>query len=216
MFTEFFKDNFNDNTRKDSFDYLVTNTLGKPKFGQEKMMEISAMDFESTFNKNILPSMIYTFKYETKAKETIGKTQFIDYVPIILCVTNEDKYITGINFNFLPNNVRAAFLDIIYNAYEDFYVNKLSDAIGKGSAVLNEEFASFLIKEDTRTAFFKLMESKLNYPINSAWRKYDKTKIKNPRLIEFDMWKYIPCLVFKDAIRGAGLVEVQQEIIANK
>jgi hypothetical protein len=45
---------------------------------------------------------------------------------------------------------------------------------------------------------------------------YDKSKIRNPRMIEFDVWKYIPCLVFKDAIRGANLVDIQREIIANK
>lgn len=216
MFSEFFKNNFNDNTKANAFDYLVTNTLGKPKFGQDKLVELPGMDFESTFNKHMLPSMIYTFKYETKSKDTIGKVNFIDYVPVILCVTNEDKYITGINFNFLPNDVRAEFLDIIYNAYQEFYVNKLSSAVEKGIAILNEEFANFLIKEDTRQSFFKLMESKLKYPISSAYRKYNKTKIKNQRLIEFDMWKYIPCLVFVDAVRGAGLVEIQQEIIANK
>ena len=210
MFVEFFKDNFKD-TKEYAFEYLVTNTLGSPKFGQEKLVELPGMDFESTFNKHMLPSMIYTFKYETKSKDVIGKANFIDYVPVILCVTNEDKYITGINFNFLPNNVRAEFLDIIYNAYKEFYVDKLSSAVEKGTAILNEEFAKFLIKEDTRQSF-----SKLKYPISSAYRKYDKTKIKNPRLIEFDMWKFIPSLVFVDAVRGAGLVEIQQEIIANK
>lgn len=215
MFVEFFNKNFKD-TKDLAFDYLVTNTLGSPKFGQDKLVELPGMDFESTFNKHMLPSMIYTFKYETKSKETIGKAKFIDYVPVMLCVTNEDKFVTGINFNFLPNNVRAEFLDIIYNAYKDFYVNKLSDAVEKNNAILNEEFANFLIKEDTRQSLFKLLESKLKYPILSAYRKYDKSKIKNQRLIEFDMWKYIPSLVFVDAVRGAGLVEIQQEIITNK
>ena len=215
MFVEFFNNNFKD-TKDLAFDYLVTNTLGSPKFGQEKLVELPGIDFESTFNKHMLPSMIYTFKYETKSKDSIGKANFIDYVPVILCVTNEDKFITGINFNFLPNDVRAEFLDLIYNAYKEFYSETLSDAVKKNKAVLNEEFASFLIKEDTRQSFFKLMESKLKYPITTAYRKYDKTKIKNPRMIEFDMWKYIPSLVFVDAVRGAGLVEIQQEIIANK
>jgi hypothetical protein len=30
------------------------------------------------------------------------------------------------------------------------------------------------------------------------------------------MWKYIPLLVSNDSVRGAGLVEIQKEIIANK
>lgn len=214
LFNDFYNKNFNDETKKLSFDYLVTNTLGQPKFGREKLVELTGMDFESTFNKTLIPSMIYTFKYETKAKDEIGKAKFIDYVPVILCVTNQDGYVTGINFNFLPNDIRANFLDIIFEAYKDFYTNKLSDAVSNGTAVLNEEFASFLINEETRTAFLKLMEGKLGYPISTAWRKYSLSNIKNPRLIEFDMWKYIPCLVFNDAVRGAGLIEIQKEIVS--
>ena len=108
------------------------------------------------------------------------------------------------------------FKDELFDAYKDFYTNMLSDAVTNGTSTFNKEFASFLIDEKTRQAFFKLMESKIGYPISAAYRKYNKEYIKNPRLVEFDVWKYIPCLVFKDAVRGVNLVDFQREIITNK
>lgn len=216
MFVSEYKKFKSNGASDDAFKYLVENTLVNPKYGQDKSGEITAMNFEKDFIADFLPSMVYTFMYETKTKETIGKASFIDYVPVLLCFTNRDGFISGINFNFLPNNIRAEFLDKIYNAYKEFYTDTLSDAITSLESVYNKEFASFLIDDTTRQAFLTLMDKQLDYPISSAYRRYNKSLIKNPRMIEFDNWKYIPHLVFKDAIRGAGLVEVQREIITNK
>lgn len=215
MFKKYFENSFAES--KDlATKVLVDYTLGTPKYGADKSVELTAMDFEKDFITDFLPSMIYTFMYEKKDVEAIGKTTFIDRVPLLLCCTNKNGYLTGINFNFIPNDVRAAFLDEIYFAYKDFYQNTLSDAVTSGTSTFNSELASFLIDDETRKAFFKLMDAKLSFPISSAYRMYDKSKIRNPRMIEFDVWKYIPCLVFKDAIRGANLVDIQREIIANK
>ena len=213
MFTEFFKSSFNDANKDMAFTNLVTNTLAKPKYNDDKLTEITGMNFESKFNKDFIPSMIYTFQYETKKKDKINKVSFIDYVPLVLCFTSDTKYITGLNFNLIPNSTRAELLDMIYNAYKNFYVDKLSKAVKDNTPIVNEEFASFLINEHTRTEFLKIVSEKLKYNINKTYRKYDKTKIKNARLIEFDMWKYIPMLVFDDAVRGAVLVSIQKAII---
>lgn len=215
MFKEFFKDDF-EHSSKIANKVLVDYTLGTPKYGADKTVEMTAMDFEKDLMSEFLPSMIYTFMYDSKIKETINGIEFIDRVPLLLCCTNIGGYISGINFNFLPNDIRASLLDEIYYAYEDFYTNKLSDAVTNGTSIFNKEFASFLIDEKTRQAFFKLMESKIDYPISTAYRKYNKECIKKPRLVEFDVWKYIPCLVFKDAVRGINLVDFQREIITNK
>jgi hypothetical protein len=215
MFKKYFENSFAES--KDlATKVLVDYTLGTPKYGADKSVELTAMDFEKDFITDFLPSMIYTFMYDSKIKESINGTEFIDRVPLLLCCTNVGGYISGINFNFLPNDIRASLLDEIYYAYKDFYTNTLSDAVTNGTSTFNKEFASFLIDEKTRQAFFKLMESKIGYPISAAYRKYNKEYIKNPRLVEFDVWKYIPCLVFKDAVRGVNLVDFQREIITNK
>lgn len=216
MFKELFKKSFNDSTAKQAYEYLVTNTLDKDLKSPDKLVEITAMDFESTYNKDMLPSMIYTFKYKADNNNTIGKVKFSDVIPLILCFTNENGYVTGINFNYIPNSTRADLLDIIYTAYKDFYEDKLSDALKKGTPIINKELASFLIKEETRNKFLDLLSKKLSFDVSKTYRKYDKSKIKHARLIEFDMWKYIPFLTFKDAIRGASLSDLQKQIISNK
>lgn len=216
MFKELFKDEFNAKSSKQAYEYLITNTLDKKLKSPDKLVEITGMDFESTYNKDMLPSMIYTFKYKAKNENTIGKVKFSDAIPLILCFTNENGYVTGINFNYIPNSTRADLLDIIYKAYKDFYENKLSDALKKGVAIVNNEFASFLIKEETRNKFLNLLTKKLSFDVSKTYRKYEKSKIKDARLIEFDMWKYIPFLTFKDAIRGASLSDLQKQIISNK
>lgn len=213
MFTEFFKSSFSKDNKELAFTNLVTNTLSKPKYNNDKLTELTGMNFEAVFNKDFIPSMIYTFCYETKSSDKIKNVSFIDYVPLIMCFTCDTNYITGINFNLIPNSTRAELLDVIYDAYKNFYDEKLSKALIDGTPILNEELASFLINEQTRNKFLKILSSKLKYNINKTYRKYDKSKIKNIRLIEFDMWKYIPVLVFNDAIRGASLSAVQKAII---
>lgn len=215
MFKEHFDKHFGE-TQDLAMKVLVDYTLGSPRYGADKAVELTAMDFEKDFISDFVPSMIYTFMYDKGDENIIGKAVFFDRVPLLLCCTNKDGYITGINFNFIPNDIRALFLDEIYKAYKDFYENALADAAESGTSTFNSELASFLIDDSTRKAFFNLMDAKLGYPISTAYRKYDKSKIKNPRMIEFDVWKYIPSLVFKDAVRGANLVDIQREIIANK
>ena len=216
MFKEIFKKSFNANTSKDAYTYLVTNALVDKLHSTDKLVEITGMDFESTYNKDILPSMIYTFKYKADNTNTIGKVEFSDIVPLILCFTNENGYITGLNFNYMPNSTRADLLDIIYTAYKEFYENKLSDAVKKGIAIINNEFANFLIHDETREKFLDILTDKLSFNVRQTYRKYKKSKIQDARLIEFDMWKYIPLLTFKDSIRGASLSDLQKQIISNK
>ena len=68
---------------------------------------------------------------------------------------------------------------------------------------------------DNGKGFIGLLDSKLNISISSAYRTYKASDVKNVRLLEYDEWKYIPFLVFKDAIRGASLAKVQKEMIDN-
>ena len=45
MFTEFFKSSFNDVNKDMAFTNLVTNTLAKPKYNDDKLTEITGMTF---------------------------------------------------------------------------------------------------------------------------------------------------------------------------
>lgn len=194
-----------------AMEYLVEDTLVKPVRGKSK--QFTAMDMESKFSGVVYPSMIYTFMYDTDTKERTGSLDFIDYVPCMMCMTNDATSITGLNFNLLPINVRISVLDFIYNSYKGFYTKTLSDAVVSGTAVLNEKLASFLVRDDTRNALLKYLDDMTGVKVSGAYRMYKKEHIKNIRLIEYDAWKYIPFLLFKDAVRGAGLASVQASIV---
>ena len=63
------------------------------------------------------------------------------------------------------------------------------------------------------SAFIKAIENETGLNVSGAVRTYNIKNIKKPRMIEYDAWKYVPALSFKDAIRGAGLAELQADMI---
>lgn len=192
---------------------LVRLLLVNNKRGTGKTNELTGMDMESTFNYTVLPSMIYTFLYDSPNAEKIDETNFKDHLPVILCTSFDGKYITGLNFNLIPNDVRANILDIIYNAFQNFYDDVVNDAVLKNKAVLNEKFAALLVNDKNRSEFMKILDTKLGISVSSAYRVYDIKYIRNLRLIEYDNWKYVPFLSFKDSVRGAGLAALQRKMI---
>ena len=97
-----------------AFDYLVGDLLIKEKRGSEKAKEITALDMESKSPMDFVPAMIYTFLYITgDRKEEISGKKFKDNVPVILCFSSTSSSVTGLNFNLIPNDARAAILDIV-------------------------------------------------------------------------------------------------------
>ena len=71
MFKEFFEDDF-EHSSKIATKALVDYTLGTPKYGDDKTIELTAMDFEKDLMSEFLPSMIYTFMYDSKIKESVN------------------------------------------------------------------------------------------------------------------------------------------------
>lgn len=214
MFVEFYKKASKSEYEKLAFDYLVKDKLDAIFSHDNQSQQLTAMQMESKFSTPFIPSMIYTFSYETNMKQKMGKYSFYDIVPVILCTSFDGNIITGINFNFIPTGIRAIVLDIIYEAFKSFYDNDIDKAIQQSSSVINESFAKLLMPDNGK-GFIGLLDSKLNISISSAYRTYKASDVKNVRLLEYDEWKYIPFLVFKDAIRGASLAKVQKEMIDN-
>ena len=70
-----------------------------------------------------------------------------------------------------------------------------------------------LMNEESRKKLLQVFDSLTGIKVSNAYRKYKKTAIENIRLIEYDVWDYIPSLVFTDSIRGASLAAVQKSII---
>lgn len=212
MFVELYRSVSKADYERSAFNYLVKDKLDAIFSYSNKSKQLTAMEMESSLKTAFIPSMIYTFSYETNMQDKIGKYSFYDIVPVILCTSNDGQLVTGLNFNFLPTDIRALVLDIIYNAFKTFYDKDVDKAVERGEAAINESFAQFLIP-DKGISFLNLLNNKLGIKITDAYRTYRREDIKNIRLVEFDEWKYIPFLVFKDAVRGASLAKVQKDII---
>lgn len=190
-----------------AFDYLVGDLLIKEKRGSEKAKELSALDMESKLPVDFVPAMVYTFLYISDKMETTGTKMFKDAVPVILCFTATTKTVTGLNFNLIPNDVRASILDLIVK------LTKAPIYDDSGKFKLNEPMAKLFTAQGGVAAFIKAVENETGLNVSSAVRTYNIGNIKKLRLIEYDMWKYIPALSFKDAIRGAGLADLQADMI---
>ena len=191
-----------------AFEYLVVDTLDKNLKGPSKSKQVTGLDMES-YTKDVFPSLIYTFKYNSEHIDKQGQYEFRDYVPIIFCMNVDKDYVYGINFNLLPNDVRAKFLDVIYDTNSHFY----SYGIYNEGLQLSNVLMTHLMKPDLRQNLLDIFDMQVGVKVSSAYRMYKKKCIENIRLIEYDVWDYIPSLVFTDSIRGANLAEVQKSII---
>lgn len=208
-----FYDDYRNNADKRSleklaFEYLVTDTLDKNLKGPSKSKQVTGMDMES-LAKTIYPTMIYTFKYNSEHLDKEGKYEFRDYVPVIFCMNIDKDYIYGINFNLLPNDVRGRLLDVIAKSNPRFYTY----GIYNEGLQLSDALMANLVDETKRKELLRVFDGLCGVPVSKAYRRYKKAFIENPRLIEYDVWSYIPYLVFTDSIRGANLAVIQKSMI---
>lgn len=192
-----------------SFNYLINDLLRDNLFGNDKQREISGLNMESDSPTNFVPSMFYVFAYFNADKSSMGDVEFYDMVPLIFCTSFDAKTVTGINFNYVPNDVRAAFLDIITESYPSFYGKEMYDDGFK----VNEKLGGRLVDRKTLSFILNLMKERLGVDLNLCIRTYSRKNILKSRMIEMDMWKYIPYLSFKDAVRGVNLAKVQLGLV---
>lgn len=211
---EFYKNNKNNSTiYEKAIEYLLDDTVSKKLYGISKIKELDGMDQESLMLNEFYPSCFYTFLYTLPDKQVIKRISFVDYVPLILCFGFGPKFIHGINFNLIPNQYRAAVLNIIQNSNPKFYSNDIADYVEKNEIALNKQFANILINEKSRLDFIDLISDKLNINLKNAYRKYNKEYIRNARLIEYSNWKYIPFFDSNYSFRDVNLKKLQNKII---
>lgn len=210
-FSKLYKSGDKKGYENQAFEFLVGDLLDRKLTGPTKSKQFSAMDMETTAPDSFVPSMFYTFMYTSPTLESVGKLEFKDRVPLILCTSNENNYVTGLNFNMIPSNIRAEILDLIVSSNTDFYENKIYSST---NFIINKTFANSLINPDTRKEIFNIFDRVTGIKVSNSFRVYDKSYIQNVRLIEYDTWKYIPFLSFRDAVRGIELSKLQVEMAA--
>lgn len=204
-------------------EYLLKDTLSKNLTRDKKIKELDGMDMESKLSGKIMPSMIYTFIYDTKQDMQLeDNIIFGDKMPIVLCcdIKPMEKMlngklvkslqIIGINLNFLKNDDRAVFLDKIYSAFSTFYKNIYKD-VYKNEASINQQLSTILNNKN----FVNLVYTLTKVDISKCVRAYNVSFAKNIRLIEYNLWKYIPLYDAKRTVTNISIKGIQ-EIMSKK
>lgn len=207
MFLENFKKGGSKGNESSAFNFLFENLLKRNLRGSDKAVTLSGMNMEDSAPCDFVPGMIYTFLYTSNLKDNLNGKSFIDAVPIILCLRHGST-IQGLNFNMMPNEVRASLLDMIVESDKDTYAGKKD-----GDFPINKNFTGLLMKDTGPADFIKFASEKTKANLSQCVRTYSPDFIVNPRLIEYDMWEYIPYMNFKDAVRGGNLAAIQASII---
>lgn len=204
-------------------EYLLKDTLSKNLTRDKKIKELDGMDMESKLSGKIMPSMIYTFIYDTKQDMQLeDNIVFGDKMPIVLCcdIKPMEKMlngklvnslqIIGINLNFLKNDDRAIFLDKLYSAFSTFYKNIYKD-VYENKASINKQLSTVLNNKN----FVNLVYTLTKVDISKCVRTYNVSFAKNIRLIEYNLWKYIPLYDAKRTVTNISIKGIQ-EIMSKK
>lgn len=200
---------------KEAFDFLITDLLSRNLRGVDKQRTLTAHNMEDMLKNQLVPSMFYLLMYAKSDKpEVIGKNEFYDVCPLILCLNANDKFVTGLNFNFIPNDVRARIMDLIVESNQKFYQEM--EASNINSIKTNNPLGSMLISDKGVSSFLLFVKSKTGLDVSKCVRTYDRKNIMNVRLIEYDEWHYIPYLSFKGSIRGSNIANIQRDVILNR
>lgn len=192
--------------------YLVKDLLDNNLTGANKIFEIDGIDIESNISGKIIPSMIYTFIYDYK-KDFDGLS-FGDNFPIILClgldVINRNGIknvnIKAINLNLMPNEERIKFIDLLVNLDKDFFENGFLD-----NNIISKKL--FNILNDINS--IKNISNILGFDISKYIRLYKVHQCKNIRLIEYNLWKYIPFYSHKISVNGLNFKQLIKTILKN-
>ncbi len=199
---EFYQDNKeNDDIYKLAKEYILIDTLSKNLKGINKIKDIDGMNMEASLSNNIIPGMIYTFTYKSsKDKTDIDNLNFGDNMPLLLCckINKVDKVfnnkvftslnVQGLNLNLLDKKYKLLLLDNIQNFYYNFYHNDVYNSVLNDKVIINNDLAANL--QDIN--YIKTLSSVIKYDLSTTYRSYILSNCKNIRLIEYNLWKYIP------------------------
>lgn len=215
---KFYKENASSANRKNATDYLLKDTLSSPLTGSKKIKELDGMDMESKSSGRIIPSMIYTFIYDgNKDLQEQDNVIFGDNMPIVLCCEIKQfervikgknvkgMYLIGINLNFLTGEERAVVLDAICSNYSNFYDNIYKDVYNNKLAI-NKGLQNVVMGNK----FINSIKAMTGIDVSKCVRSYNISFAKNIRLIEYNLWKFIPLYDATRTVSGISLKNLQK------
>ena len=186
----------NADASKDSYKFIIQDTLVSHFKGYDKILTIDMCDQETLlrdFNGGFpVIGNFYTFVHFSKIPIVINNTQIIDIIPVFLCLKVHGTKIYGFNFNLIPNKYRWGTILEILKSNKSLY-NNLEDYIKNNELVINEKLAS-IVQSNGVKWLLEYINKKIGYNISLSYRIYDIKDMFDLRLIEIPLWPYIPFL----------------------
>ena len=211
-----YKDLYNiDNIKDIAYDTLFTKYIIQNLRADEKLLEIDSTDQESLIRKVNggfpLPGFIYTFIYPPNGIDNIklGKKEYVDYVPLVFCLSIEKDGFKGINLNTLPNLERLKFLETYYNGYTKFFKD-LEELTENDKLALNMAYIN-TASSDTGQELVKLFDEIAEANFKYGFRHYKFKRIEQFRMIEYCEWNYIPFYDPKNAFKLMNQKQIQSK-----
>ena len=197
-FLDLYKDEKNkDALRKEAFTYFENKYIKNP-FKEYWIIEQQER-FKARKLKFFIPGRIYTFAYNPHGQDILD---FFDKRPMVFIIGQFISSTTGynivqvINLNFLPEQVRALFLDTMINTFGKAYeeADQMSD---KDQIALMRSINTMVTNWYFMTGIF---DKKAKIGLQFATRNYDLARMIQPVLIEIEDFSMIPYFIPKEFV----------------
>jgi hypothetical protein len=153
--------------------------------------------FKARALRFFMPGRVYTYEYDPAGVDILN---FYDRRPMVYIIgeyisKSSGKHIVqGVNLNFLPESVKAKFIDTAFRIFGDAYKNademsdedRLTSMMQINQLVTNWYFMSLNFDKNAKIG------------LSFAVRNYEVKRIMNPVLIEVEDFEMIPFFVPKE------------------
>jgi len=153
--------------------------------------------FKAKSLRFFMPGRVYTYQYNPEGADALD---FYDKRPMVYIIgeyvsKSSGKHIVqGINLNFLPERIKAKFIDTAYRIFGDAY--KDADEMSDKDKLVSMMQINNLV---TNWYFMSLnFDKNAKIGLSFATRNYEIKRILNPVLIEVEDFDMIPYFVPKE------------------
>lgn len=207
----------NKNNKSTSFDsplgrYVQNNVLPRIKNidAVNKPREFAKYNLEPFLksSKNYyIPGFVYTWKYKAqKSSDDLLTISSVDNPnkqikiseaqlkgsPIVLCLNVDAENVLGLDLTVFPPEVSCILLDCMISIDKNYFENLNYESWKENGNYLPTKIIKYFSQQGSINAFCTRAKMLWKVDLFSSIRKYKKTSIQNPQLIEFWSWKYVP------------------------
>lgn len=195
FFEKYDKDPNKAEWRKTAYEYFNDKYIEAP-FQNYWIIEQTER-FKAKGLRFFMPGRVYTYQYDPEGKDILD---FYDKRPMVYIIgeyiskSTGKRILQGVNLNFLPEKVKAKFIDTAYRIFGDAY--KIADEMSD-----EDRLASMMQINNLVTNWYFMainFDKNAKIGLSFAVRNYDITRIKNPVLIEVEDFEMIPYFVPKE------------------